>query len=87
MPTPPVLKLYYKHFLRVNNRRRGPIPKQDLIDAGYRFVKISVRDYKAAHEWVKEHLPQGSWIRVWSSFCFANNEHMLQFKLMWGNTW
>ena len=81
--TRPAGKKYYRHFLRLNNRRKS-ILIQDLVDNQYPCVKVSVRNTRDAYTWASENLPEGSWIRYWLRFYFATEEHRLQFKLVWG---
>lgn len=78
--------MYYKQFLRLNNRRRAFTPEQ-LQAAGYPVIEFNLDQYKQREEifeWCDRILPDGSWITdKIDLISFSSEAHATLFKLTW----
>lgn len=78
--------VYWKHFLRLNNRRTTFTPEQ-FEKAGYPIVELTGIQYKnraEIEEWCITTFPLGSWCTdSYGLFVFSRQEYEVQFKLTW----
>lgn len=77
---------YYKHFLRLNNRKRA-FTQEEYEFAGYTVIDLTDQrmiNYYEIHEWCENTFTQGSWVSDGNKlFAFSREEQATLFKLAW----
>ncbi len=77
----------YRHFLRINNRRRTQ-GDHDMRDAGYWSVGgVPMLDHADANSWCRSQFGAHAWCRFPLSYrwWFTCQEHAVAFAMVWSD--